>query len=156
LPCILLSGFNLHNFLSPIHPHIRISASTMVCNMTVKACLVQVAVLLLLSGSATAQWDLATGLIKPMSGPPIYNPVPWNGACKVTFKNVPISSRTAGSPAWPYAPVRGVDTSQECSMDGFDTTPASTVDVVSTTWHPLSQGHKPSGRTGMQSGPHIP
>ena len=119
--------------------------------MAVRACLVQVAVFLLLAGSATAQWDPATGLIKPTSGPPVYDPVPWNGAYKVTFKNVPISISTSGSPAWPRAPVRGVDTSQECSMDGFDTTLASAVDVVSTTWRPHSQGHMPGGQSGMQA-----
>jgi hypothetical protein len=121
---------------APTNTHI--SKHEMVCDMTVKACLIQVALLSLLAGSATAQWDPATGLIKPTSGPPVYDPVPWNGAYKVTFQNVPISSSTSGSPAWPRAPVRVVVTSQECSTDGFDTTPASTADVVSTTWRPLS------------------
>lgn len=100
---------------------------------TGKVFMVEVALLVLLSSSATAQWDPATGHVKPSatSGPPFFDPAPWNGGYKVTFRSVPISRSTAGIPEWPYAPVRGVDTTQECSTYGFDTTPASTVDMVS-------------------------
>jgi hypothetical protein len=126
---------------------------------TGKVFMVEVALLVLLSSSATAQWDPATGHVKPVptSGPPFFDPAPWNGAYKVTFRSVPIIKSTAGLPEWPYAPVRGVDTTQECSTDGFDTTPASTVDMVrllALTWHAslaLQSPHNDQGHAGVPS-----
>lgn len=85
------------------------------------------------AGTATAQWDPTTGRIKPTAGVPVFDPAPWNSGYKVTFCNVPRTNSTGGGAVWPFAPVDDVNTLQECFTSSFDTSPASTVDVVSDT-----------------------
>lgn len=76
-----------------------------------------VALLLLGTQQATAQWDPSTGRIKPTPGVPTFDPAPWNSGYKVTFRNVP----RGGAAEWSL---------EECFTTGFDTTPAGTVDMV--------------------------
>lgn len=78
---------------------------------------------LLLVAGACAQLDPTTGHIKPTPGVPRYNPEAWNAAYKVTFSNFPLT-KTATSPPDHVE-------SDGCSSEGFDTTPVSSIRVVS-------------------------
>lgn len=81
------------------------------------------AVLLLCAAGVSAQWQPATGHIRATAGVPVFDPVPWNAAYKVTFKNLPKDT-------WPNAPYNQLDIRESCSADGFDTTPVALVKPV--------------------------
>jgi hypothetical protein len=52
---------------------------------------------MLLAG-ASAQWDPATGHIKPTPGVPAFDPAPWNSAYKVTYRNLPVPKPEPDNP----------------------------------------------------------
>lgn len=92
-------------------------------------CLVQrtflvLAALLLLLSQASSQLDPATGYIKPTPGVPRFDPAAWNAAYTVTFRNL----------KWNKTSDKAEDThpaSDGCRSEGFDTTAAASVPLVS-------------------------
>lgn len=70
------------------------------------------AALLLFAAGVMAQWDPETGHIRATPGVPVYDPAPWNGACKVMFRNLPKDT-------WPRSAYWGLDISKSCSATGL-------------------------------------
>lgn len=95
----------------------------------------------LLSSLVNAQWNPSTGYIQPNPGVPKFDPGPWNSAYKLTFRNVPFNGASSGLSDWPWAPVGDINTPGQCSVEGFDSTTASTVEAVSGEVHMPCQIH---------------
>ena len=95
------------------------------------------AVLLLVAAAAAAgsQQDPKTGWITGGQGVPDYNQDVWNQAYKLTIRNVPYNKDTATWMVWSDWNVDKLQDSSyrvpnNCSAEGFDTTPASSVPLV--------------------------
>lgn len=86
---------------------------------TVLACL------LLTFMPVRAQWDPSTGRIKPTPGAPSFDPVPWNGAYRLTFRSFLRSEERFKWPSMAF------NVSRDCSSEGFDSTPATGLELVS-------------------------
>jgi hypothetical protein len=91
-------------------------------------------IFMLLTSPSAAQWDPTTGYITAIAGAgaPSFDPVPWNTAYKVTFRNVPFNGTFEGSwRLWPYTPDSEINTMEDCFIEGFDDASAVNASVVS-------------------------
>ena len=92
---------------------------------------------MLVAGAAAggSQQDPKTGWITGGQGVPDYNQDVWNQAYKLTIRNVPYNKDTATWMVWSDWNVDKLQDSSyrvpnNCSAEGFDTTPASSAPLV--------------------------
>lgn len=105
-----------------------------------------VSAVLLACAAATASCQQLSpdGHISPPSSAPDFNPAAWNRAYKLLLRNVPsaqYSSREVlQSLKFPHTMLSTLQLPQDCASEGFDTTAAASVQLVS--WAPLPQSLK--------------